>query len=85
MKIYLLDISANMTRCWKEYFNNCENVEVVCDEFSRFMNSHDVQCIVSPANSYGLMDGGYDLSITKYFGTGLQKKVQEYIIDNLYG
>ena len=23
----------------------------------------DVQCIVSPANSFGLMDGGYDIGI----------------------
>ncbi len=86
MKIYLLDISVAMTHWWKTYFKDCHNVEVVCDEFSRFMNSHDdVQCIVSPANSYGLMDGGYDLAITKYFGEGLQKKVQKYIIENLYG
>ena len=86
MKIYLLDISQNMISWWEKYFKNCENVEVVCDEFSRFMNSHnDIQCIVSPANSYGLMDGGYDLAITKYFGDELQQKVQEYIIENLYG
>ena len=44
-----------------------------------------MECIVSPANSYGLMDGGYDLAITKYFGKELMKEVQEYIIKHFHG
>ncbi|WP_406033625.1 macro domain-containing protein, partial [Treponema saccharophilum] len=39
----------------------------------------DVECVVSPANSYGLMDGGYDAAITAYFGDALIPHVQEYI------
>jgi len=85
MKIYLLDRSLSMTLWWKEYFSCCENVEIVCDEFCRFMNNNEIECVVSPANSYGLMDGGYDLAITNHFGKNLQKKVQKYIIENLYG
>lgn len=85
MKIYLLDRSVTMTLWWKDYFKNCKDVEIVCDEFSNFMNKNAIECIVSPANSYGLMDGGYDLAITNYFGNELQKKVQKYILENLYG
>lgn len=85
MKIYLLDRSLTMTLWWKDYFANCSNVEIVCDDFAKFMKTHNIQCIVSPANSYGLMDGGYDLAITNYFGQELQKQVQKYIVDNLYG
>ena len=85
MKIYLLDRNYTIVECWRDFFKDCEDVEIVCDDFIRFMNSHDVECIVSPANSFGLMDGGYDLAISKYFGWGLQKKVQQYLIDNLCG
>ena len=85
MKIYLLDRNFRVVQFWQEYFKDCEDVEVVCDDFAKFMNSHDVECVVSPANSFGLMDGGYDLAITNYFGLDLQKKVQQYIIDNLCG
>ena len=46
------------------------------------METYDVECVVSPANSYGFMDGGYDLAITNYFGEALMEKVQRLIIKN---
>ncbi len=85
MKIYLLDRNYSIVECWRERFAGVKDVEIVSDDFARFMNTHDVECVVSPANSFGLMDGGYDLAISKYFGWDLSKKVQQYIIDNLYG
>lgn len=85
MKVYLLDKNKIITDMWRAYFRDEKDVEVVCDEFENFMESHNVECIVSPVNSYGLMDGGYDLAITEYFGEELMKKVQKYIIENYYG
>ena len=85
MKIYLLDRNYSMVHWWKEYFKNVKDVEIVCDDFARFMNTHEIECVVSPANSYGLMDGGYDLAITNYFGEDLPKKVQKYLVENLFG
>jgi len=85
MKIYLLDYNENMVSCWKKYFNNCNDVEVVCDDFVNFMQKNNIECVVSPANSYGLMDGGYDLAITSYFGEELSHKVQDYLLKNLCG
>ena len=35
--------------------------------------------IVSPANSFGFMDGGIDWAYTKFFGPELQKDVQDAI------
>ncbi|ABK44497.1 Appr-1-p processing domain protein [Magnetococcus marinus MC-1] len=35
--------------------------------------------VVSPANSYGYMDGGIDAEYVNFFGQGLQTKVQEGI------
>lgn len=85
LKIYLLDINHKMCEAWKERFYDFPNIEVVCADFGDFIRTHnDVDCVVSPANAYGFMDGGYDLAITKYFGNELQKTVQKYIMENLH-
>ena len=76
MKIYLLDINKEMTDAWNKYFD-LPNVEIVNEDFATFMNKHpNIEAVVSPANSFGLMDGGYDKAITDYFGKQLMKDVQ---------
>lgn len=85
MKIYLLDSNHIITEQWQHYFADNANVEVVNMYFEDFMNSYDVECVVSPANSYGLMDGGYDRAISEYFGWGLMKVVQKKILDECFG
>lgn len=85
MKIYILDRSRATTRYAELYFHNLNNIEVVTAEFEDFMRDYLVDCVVSPANAYGLMDGGYDLAITRYFGEQLKERVQKYIVDHLYG
>ena len=86
MKITLLDINKNMTDAWSKYFKDIENVEIVHNYFSNFMDENqDVDAIVSPANSFGLMDGGYDKAIIDYFGEKLMKSVQQAILIRWYG
>lgn len=86
MKIYLLDINPIMTKAWEKYFYNVKNIEIVNDDFAHFMNTHpDIEAVVSPANAYGLMDGGYDKAITDYFGKELQYKIQEKLNKDWYG
>ena len=85
MKIYLLDNKQHIVNLWKLYFADIAEVEPVCDGFKHFMDNTDVECVVSPANSYGLMDGGYDLAISEWFGWDLSKKVQAYILDRFRG
>ena len=53
--------------------------------FKNFMEDHQVDCVVSPGNSYGLMDGGYDLAISEWFDWKQQDIVQRYILDHFYG
>ena len=84
MEIILLDNKREMCDAWEKYFGECEGVKIVC-EFLEFASLDDVDCYVSPANSYGLMDGGYDKALTMLFGVELQRRVQDYIISNLYG
>ena len=63
MKIHLLSRIAVMVDCWYAYFSGTPEVSVVCEDLNRFQQTHKVDCVVSPANSYGLMDGGFDLVI----------------------
>ncbi len=41
--------------------------------------------IVSPANSFGFMDGGIDLAYSLHFGWDMSKHLQEVIKDRWYG
>ena len=84
MKIILLDNKRPMCLAWEKYFNGISDVEIANDDIE-YYDIDDIDCLVSPANSYGLMDGGYDLALTRMFGDELQQSVQDYIINNLYG
>ena len=84
MQIILLDNKKEMCQAWRKYFSEFSDVKIIC-EFLEFANLDNVDCYVSPANSYGLMDGGYDRALTMLFGVELQRRVQDYIINNLYG
>lgn len=41
--------------------------------------------VVSPANSFGFMDGGVDYAYSQYFGWGLQDRVQQKISEYPFG
>lgn len=84
MKIYLIERDYRKWEFFKIYFER-EDVELVNDSFENFMKQNKVQCVVSPANAFGLMDGGYDLAITEWYGNQLQERVQQYIIEHFYG
>lgn len=88
MKIYLLDINKEMTDAWRSHFEEPHDsrICVVNDNFAHFMESHpNVEAIVSPANSFGLMDGGYDKAIVDYFGKGIMHAVQNAIMNQWRG
>lgn len=85
MKIYLLDINKEMTNAWIKYFKY-SGVEIVNDDFCTFISEHqDIEAIVSPANSFGLMDGGYDKAIIDYYGPALMEHVQYAILKRWHG
>lgn len=63
-------------------FGKFSNVEIYFGGFEALADVEKVDCLVSPANSFGLMDGGMDQAITDYFGEQLQKRVQQHITEN---
>jgi O-acetyl-ADP-ribose deacetylase (regulator of RNase III) len=75
MEYVLIDIDIKMIEGWKVYFANEPNVKIVHGSLVK------VECdaIVSPANSFGFMDGGVDYVISERLGWDLQDKLQAII------
>lgn len=70
MKLILCDTNTTLCKEWETLFAQEKNVEVVN---ARFEDVEEYDCLVSPANSFGIMDGGMDAAIVKYFGPSLAK------------
>ncbi|WP_080964461.1 macro domain-containing protein [Enterobacter ludwigii] len=71
-----------MAEAFKRIFADAEGVTVVCAPFETIP---EFDCMVSAANSFGLMDGGVDAAITAYFGTQLQTRIQQHILREYLG
>jgi O-acetyl-ADP-ribose deacetylase (regulator of RNase III) len=57
------------------FFSGHPDVEIVCEDICRL----PCDAIVSPANSFGFMDGGLDHRLSEHFGWDLEKRVQAAI------
>lgn len=77
LQIILCDLYLPLVEAWRSYFAGLADVQVVCDSiFTR-----EADALVSPANSFGRMDGGLDAQIVDFFGEDLEAEVQEMIRD----
>ena len=85
MKIYLIDRNPDMIYAWNAVFDKEKDIFIIHGDICDFVPENIVDCVVSPANSFGLMDGGFDAALTDIFGDELQKNVQKYIMENYYG
>ena len=75
MKITLLDINPEMVQAWREICGNLPNVEIKQCSFHAFKGD----AIVSPANSFGFMDGGIDYKYSEHYGWDVQERLQKII------
>lgn len=75
MKIILCYRDEPMGEAWRHAFRELPDVEIACADICR------VPCdaVVSPANSFGFMDGGLDHLLSERFGWDLEKRVQKAI------
>lgn len=81
-KLILVDPNPTLCKAFGAAFASHDKVEVVQGYFEKLP---EFDCMVSAANSFGIMDGGVDLAIVNYFGTDLQYRVQERIIKGFRG
>ncbi|HYJ31819.1 MAG TPA: macro domain-containing protein [Candidatus Binatia bacterium] len=81
-ELVLVDPKPELCAAWEEAFRGRSEVHVVC---GRFEGLSAFDCMVSAANSFGLMDGGVDAAITRFFGQDLMERVQCRILDEYLG
>jgi O-acetyl-ADP-ribose deacetylase (regulator of RNase III) len=70
-----------MAAAWRKAFSGISDVVVVEGDILEGR----CDAVVSPANSFGFMDGGIDLAYRRYFGMDLQSRVQAKIRDEFHG
>jgi O-acetyl-ADP-ribose deacetylase (regulator of RNase III) len=80
-KLVLCDFSEELCNEWRIAFADFPEVEI---HHGRFEDV-DFDCVNSPANSFGLMDGGFDEALAMYFGPEMVERVQTRIIDKYAG
>ena len=75
MKIILADLNPELIKSWKSFFSDEKDISIIQG------NITDIKCdaIVSPANSFGFMDGGIDYALLEHFGWTLQESLQQQI------
>lgn len=80
-KIVLVDKWRPLCSAWSQAFGQLAGIEVVEGDFF----AHDADAMVSPANSFGIMDGGLDLAIRSALGSSIQGDVQRAILERHHG
>ncbi|MFZ6030438.1 MAG: macro domain-containing protein [Chloroflexota bacterium] len=82
LTLILVDPKPPLHAAFQKYFDGLPNVETVT---AYFEDLPVFDCMVSAANSFGLMDGGVDAAIVQYFGQSLMQRVQQHILDEYLG
>ncbi len=81
IKIILKAYNAGLYYAWKKYFSDFDNVEISEGDIL----TETADAIVSPANSFGYMDGGLDLKYSLHFGWQLERKVRMLLEQDYFG
>lgn len=77
LQIILCDLYLPLVDSWRAYFPGVPGVSITCDDIS----SLSADALVSPANSFGRMDGGLDAQIVDLLGEEVEMEVQQIIRD----
>lgn len=75
MRLCLVDTSDPLVSAWRDAFRQHPEVEIQCADILGVAHT----CLVSPANSYGYMNGGIDLAYRHFFGIEIERVVQAKI------
>ena len=75
MRFLLRDRNAPLVEEWREQFGDASDVDVSHGDIFDLK----ADAIVSPANSFGFMDGGIDLAYSLRFGWSLQDRLRNLL------
>jgi O-acetyl-ADP-ribose deacetylase (regulator of RNase III) len=81
MRIILTAMDDRLRNAWDQHCGELDGVDVHVGSIL------EVSCdaVVSPANSFGFMDGGIDLIYSRHFGWHVQDRLQELIKEHHHG
>lgn len=81
MQIILTSLHPDLAEAWERFNSELPNVSV------HYGSIFDVKCdaVVSPANSFGFMDGGIDRAYSNIFGWHVQRNLQDLIKQRHHG
>jgi O-acetyl-ADP-ribose deacetylase (regulator of RNase III) len=82
LRLILVSPEPLLCAGFREQFRDWPKVEIVNGVFESLP---EFDCLVSPANSFGLMDGGTDGAIIRFFGEVLMQRVQQRILAEYLG
>ena len=82
IELILVDPKSALCESFRERFADLPNVTITQGRFEE-LSAFD--CMVSAANSFGLMDGGVDAAIIRFFGDALMNRVQNRILQEYLG
>jgi len=82
MRLQLIfgDNNPDLIQAWEPEFSGESE-----SPFAVATSLFEADALVSPANSFGFMDGGIDLAYRRFFGLDLQSRVQAKIQNEFYG
>lgn len=75
MKVVLCYCDDQLGNAWRNAFEGIAGVEIAAADICRY----PCDAVVSPANSFGFMDGGLDRLLSERFGWDLERRVQAAI------
>jgi O-acetyl-ADP-ribose deacetylase (regulator of RNase III) len=81
LHIKLVAFNLELYYAWKKYFDSTKSVEIIDGDILK----QSASAIVSPANSFGYMDGGLDLKYSQHFGWELEARVRDRLEKEYYG
>jgi O-acetyl-ADP-ribose deacetylase (regulator of RNase III) len=81
MDLLLVAQDPRLADAWRRAFADLEGVSI--EEGS--ILDHPADAVVSPANSFGFMDGGIDAVYLDAFGAGVQTRLRRLIFEKHHG
>lgn len=84
MNIFLCAVDPRLARAWRQALPQTFG-PAVAQVVEGDILSLQADAVVSPANSFGFMDGGLDALYTRFFGPQLQERLQRMIREQADG
>ena len=81
MKIVLSAVDDELADAWERHCGHLPDVTIHRGSILDL----SVDAVVSPANSFGFMDGGIDHLYSRHFGRDIQERLQEMILTRHHG